>query len=135
MPNPKYVLIFDECLDTGLSDPVNNFNSIFGKIYNIVLFSEARKNQIYQNLSPFKAAEKIIKENIPEIVLFNLLGDYLANFYKLRENERKVGLISKGEAFDNSCIALYGKNFKDLKFVCLNGNPEETKKNLDAMLV
>lgn len=130
MANPRHVLIMDEGLDAGLSDSAKRFNSRFGKEYNIALFSEARKAGVYQRLSPIEAIERITRKINPEIVLYELLGDYLAGCFDARENGRKACFISKGDKYDNACTALYGN---DMKIVSLNGNPEEIRKDLNAL--
>jgi len=130
MTKSNYVLVFDEGIDTELSDSVKKFNAIFGKAYNIVLFSEARKGGFYKELSPLEAAKRITRKNNPEIILYELLGDYLANCFDEKENGRNACFISKGEDYDKACKSLYG-NY--MKFVRLNGKPEETRKNLDAL--
>ncbi|MFZ3077466.1 MAG: hypothetical protein WA139_03365 [Candidatus Aenigmatarchaeota archaeon] len=130
MANPKYVLLFNEGFTAGLSDSAKRFNNRFGKEYNIVLFSEARKTRFYKEMPPLEAAKRIVRKNSPEIALYELLGDYLANCFDAKENGRKACFISKSEDYDNACRSLYGN---DMKFVRLNGKPEETKENLDAL--
>jgi len=61
--------------------------------------------------------------------LYELLGDYLANCFYAKESGRKDCFISKGEDYDKACKSLYG----NMRIVNLNGSPEETKKDLDAL--
>lgn len=128
MANPKYVLIIDEGINEILAKKAEACNSgaNFNSKYNIKLLSRIRNNGLYYA----EFVDFFFKNNNPEVVLFELLGEYNRISPKIKENGRTVGMISKSEYYDNACKSLYGN---DMKFVRLNGNPEETSKNLDAL--
>lgn len=128
MAKSKCVLIIDEGINEILAKKAEACSScaVFSSEYNIKLLSSIRNNGLYYA----EFVDFFFKNKNPEVVLFELLGEYNRISPKIKENGRTVGMISKGEDYDNACRSLYGN---DMKFVRLSGKPEETRRNLDAL--